>query len=94
MCFFHTLEGAVWTLPLNHFSAAQGDEEGQRLRLIFMATEVRLEGRHLDKITEAIARGQGFRVCAVPPPFSSQYEGEVFVSLVRVSGAEDEEEEP
>ncbi len=93
MCSFQTAEGATWMLPLGQLSAAESDADGKALRLIFAGAEVRLEGSHLEKIGEAIARGHAFRVCAVNPSFKSEYEPEVFVSLVEVTGAKPSGEE-
>ena len=74
-------------LPLGQLSAAESEADGKSLRLVFAGAEVHLEGIHLGKIGEAIARGHAFRVCAVNPSFKSEYEGEVFVSLVEVIAA-------
>ena len=87
MCSFQTAEGATWMLPLGQLSAAEGDADGRTLRLVFSGAEVRLAGARLERIGEAIARGHAFRVCAVNPSFKSEYEPEVFVSLVEVTGA-------
>jgi hypothetical protein len=87
ICSFQTAEGATWMLPLGQLSAAASDADGKTLRLIFAGAEVRLEGSHLEKIGEAIARGHAFRVSAVNPSYKSEYEPEVFVSLVEVTGA-------
>jgi hypothetical protein len=97
ICSFQTVEGATWMLPLGQFSAARGDADGSTLRLVFAGAEVRLEGSHLEKIGEAITRGHAFRVCAVNSSFKSEYEAEVFVSLVQVTEtrpARDSEEAP
>jgi len=85
ICSFQTAEGTTWMLPLGQFSLAQGDAEWGTLRLVFAGADIRLEGSQLEKIGEAIARGHAFRVCAVNPSFRSEYETEVFVSLVRVT---------
>jgi hypothetical protein len=87
ICSFKTAEGATWMLPLGQLSAAEGDADGRTLRLIFSGAEVRLAGAHLERIGEAIARGHAFRVCAVNPSFKSEYEPEVFVSLIEVTAA-------
>src|SRR5580658_1615036 len=62
ICSFQTMAGATWMLPLSQLSAAEGDADGSTLRLVFAGAEVRLEGIHLEKIGEAIARGHAFRV--------------------------------
>jgi len=87
ICSFQTLEGTIWMLPLGQLSAARGESGGKMLRLTFAGADVRLEGSHLEKIGEAIARGHAFRVCAVNPTFKCEYEAEVFVSLVQVTEA-------
>jgi hypothetical protein len=62
ICSFQTAEGATWLLPLGQLSAAESDATCKKLRLVFAGAEVRLEGSHLEKIGEAIARGHAFRV--------------------------------
>jgi len=84
MCSYRTVEGVTWVLPTGQLAAAHGTDDGRTMRIFYAGAEVHLEGAHLQKVREAITRGHGFLVRAVSPTFKSEYEDEVFVSLVRV----------
>ena len=84
MCSYRTAEGVTWVFPTGHLVAACGADDGRTMRILYTGAEVLLEGSHLQKVREAIARGHAFLARAVNPSYKSEYEEEVFVSLIRV----------
>jgi hypothetical protein len=84
MCSYRTADGVTWVFPAGHLVAARSAEDGGTMQIFYTGAEIHLEGSHLQKVREAIARGHAFLVRAVNPSFKSEYEGEVFVSLIRV----------
>jgi hypothetical protein len=84
MCSFQTADGVIWMFPAGKLVAAHNADDGTTMQILYTGAEVLLEGSHLQKVRKAIARGHAFVVRAVNPAFKSEYEEEVFVSLVRV----------
>lgn len=78
-CSFQESGGASWLFPANQFSAAWLSKNGTTLRIVYSGGEVHLKGSRLDRVREALVRGQAFQICAVNPSYRSEYDDEVFV---------------
>ena len=83
-CSFQENGGSSWLFPANQFLAAWLSKNGGSLRIVYGAGEVHLKGSRLDRVREALVRGQAFQICAVNPSYRSEYDDEVFVSEVSV----------
>lgn len=83
-CSFQENGGSSWLFPANQFLAAWLSKSGGSLRIVYGAGEVLLKGSRLDRVREALVRGQAFQICAVNPSYRSEYADEVFVSEVSV----------
>lgn len=84
MCTYQTAEGVTWVFPAAHLVTVRSTDDGGTMQIFYTGAEIHVEGSRLTRIRGAIARGQAFLVRAVNPSFKSEYEDEVFVSLIRV----------
>ena len=85
LCSYGSTEGTVWLFPLSQLATVRSTADGKLIEIAYSGGEVRIEGARLDRVRDALVRGQAFQVHAVSPTFESEYEDEVFVSAVLVT---------
>jgi hypothetical protein len=87
-CEFRANDDAIWLFPYHRFTHTETALDGALLKIGFANHEVRVTGKNLDRIKEAIARGRNLLVQAVDAQRKNDYQGDdVFVSLVEVTEA-------
>ena len=83
---FHRTDGSAWVLPYGQLAKVEVTADGAGMTVVFATCEVRIEGDHLARIADAIARGRNVLVRATDPRWKSAFKpDEVFVTLLEIT---------